>query len=771
MSGKAFHFLAAKKTTAAVKLLKWSPKFDLVVMVSREGVVSLYRSSSFQRIWETPVDVEGSGPAVSVAWRPDGRVVAIGYNKGRIRIFSLEGASVNGNPQGPACLHDIKLTSSVCTLEWFTERHDERAEAGYKPHYVCFSASLAPEVPNVAVHWLGEKQMECSPREVGLDSNAALLPSSCLDILVAGYDNGCVELFLCGLLPIGCLHTPGDGRPIDLCLSADWTRLSVTSIEHIDSAPLATASRTLYDVSAILGSRDEAASLCQLYGKLQALANYISWATQVIIDSWEDVMEQINEKLCAMVKEVTSVMGPVSIRSVLLRLLSRGTLPWFAFVSLQQELSEGTLLRVSSRLTSCHDTMRQTIVNSLLPALQHMLVTCQDGVGMVTHGDKFSCFGVSAGMFEACAQAVAALSLKCQELMSVMATSSEDLACFLRWLQCLAVKGMLSKLTTKDSKIMSSIHRSELRNVGKFISRTFSDVCGSFGEEKQFDMEHVGQYLCNEPLAFPHTPSGTTLDGVLKDLGQFAGDRWLYIRNSSTSLVQDCWTMDHAVRNTLAPASVAFAHLLKYESCIKFAVPSPAAGCSSSCLISSALLPGSDSGLCHVAVAGDSLVIIVSECDLHRAAGVHFEDKDASSRLPITDAHWYTEKRFLRPHQQLTVLLAGACLAQVDLNPMALEDIDYLVVDANSHLVLSPDQPQCFPESVLLPGTKADTSLSRGLESRRVTGVAVGGDRQLACVVAGNGHHLSFFDLAQTEEDEEVEDDEEEDGCPGDGES
>lgn len=759
METRAFHFLGSKKSASVVKLIEWSPKFDLAVIVSREGAVSLHRSSSFQRIWDIPLDLESLGPAMTVAWRPDGRVVAVGYERGRVRIYSLEGVLVSGTPQGPACIHEFLLSSAVSVLTWFKERPAGQQEAAAEPFYQQVSDSLQPDVPNVAVHWLGEQLHDPMPRELGLDSSEVLLSTKCLDVLVAGSENGCVEILLCGLLPVGRICLSAGEKPMDVCVSEDWSSLSVISFPS-DCVQRSRAKRHLYDVSFILQSRHEASTLCRLHGILQALCNYVSWSMQLIIDSWEDVMEQINSKLSALAEELKDATGSASIGSLLLRLLSRGTLPWFALVFLQRELSEGALLRVSSRLTACYETMRKTIIHSLQPVLQYLLVKCQDGLGMVSFRDKFSCFGISTDAFKVCVHSVARLSLKCEELMSVMTKSSEDLECFLKWLQCLSSQGILSDPAPQSASPNSSINKTELRRVGQFISSTFCGACSDRTTDRQFDMEHVGQYLCNEALSKPLSMGAKPIDSKMNDLAAIAKDSdWFYDRSPSTSLVQDCWTMSQAISDVFAQVPISCAPLILHQSTLSLPLHTAQAGGFVEHVCDSALVPGVADGLCHFASAKDSLTIVLSGGGSHRAFNILFDEvlNDKVVRYDIVDAQWYCENRYLRPHHTLTVLLSNALLLQLNLEPLLDQ---YCLISPHGSLSLQTHALLSDSDGVILPTFNAlpGISLRRHMEVPSVAGMAVGGDRQLACVVAGGKHLLMFFDMAQEEEDEEDDD-------------
>eukprot|EP00117_Sycon_ciliatum_P030310 scpid22564/ scgid5898/ Anaphase-promoting complex subunit 4; Cyclosome subunit 4 len=713
MEVKAFHYLTDKHISVSAKSLEWSPKFDLVLMVSREGSVSLHRSSTWQKIWEICPDAERTGAATSVCWRPDGRVVAIGHERGHIRIFTLENAVLNGVAQGPACVHEIIMTSShadepreqshrgaaVSCLEWFVEQDGCHGDRDKTAEYVQTGNSLQPEVPNVAVQWFGEQRDGSCRRELGLDSKECLLPQDNLDMLVVGTCDGTVSLYLCGLLRVCELRHDG-AAVADVCLSSDWSQLAVicaaSGQKHSDASSTAAGSserRHVHDVSAIVTRRPELVAVCQLYGVMMSLCDYITWSIQIIIDSWEDVMEQINEKLSAMATELGNSMGEVKIGSVLLRLLVRGTLPWQAAVFLERELSEGALYRVSTRLTSCYETIRATVVSSLQPVLLYLMSKCQDALGFASFHCKFACLGLDATAFRKCMNAVATLTLKCSELISVMLMSSKDIESFLAWLTC-ASSIVQSTIKTKSDPdaVKYSMTRSQLCSVGKFISASLccesdpqesnmepikTDRSGTSlqQQEQQFNIEKVGQYLRDKPLTSPYKqPVADNDNDLLLELRSVVEQfDWSYTHDPSTSLVQDFRSLTSTVTEAFAAVVPAFNHLL--SSGPPLALPSGPV-CQSSCYVphrfsSASLLEGqSKSGIAHVALHDDSISVVLITHST-RALNVYFADESTGCRYGVVDAQWYSEKQSVRARYTLTVLLSvtdgSAMLGQLHL--------------------------------------------------------------------------------------------------------
>ena len=83
-----------RSVEAGVALMAWSPKMDILALGLLNGAVVLYRLN-WQRIWTSnPKDNKAKAKddedevkveVRSIAWRPDGKTLAVGYDNGELR--------------------------------------------------------------------------------------------------------------------------------------------------------------------------------------------------------------------------------------------------------------------------------------------------------------------------------------------------------------------------------------------------------------------------------------------------------------------------------------------------------------------------------------------------------------------------------------------------------------------------------------------------------------------------------------------------------------
>lgn len=82
---KHFTQLADKALTADVKIATWCPTMDLLALSTADGQLCLHRLN-WQRLWA----VSPESAVTSLCWRPDGKVLACGYEDGYISLLDVE---------------------------------------------------------------------------------------------------------------------------------------------------------------------------------------------------------------------------------------------------------------------------------------------------------------------------------------------------------------------------------------------------------------------------------------------------------------------------------------------------------------------------------------------------------------------------------------------------------------------------------------------------------------------------------------------------------
>ena len=112
----SFRQLEDKPCSAEILDQKWSPKMDLLALVTVEGEVWLQRLS-WKRVWS--ISASEAVRALTVSWRPDGKILAVAFSDGAIKLFDIENAE---------CVHKTKIETAPTSLDWIEEQKNNMGD-------------------------------------------------------------------------------------------------------------------------------------------------------------------------------------------------------------------------------------------------------------------------------------------------------------------------------------------------------------------------------------------------------------------------------------------------------------------------------------------------------------------------------------------------------------------------------------------------------------------------------------------------------------------
>ncbi|XP_065070457.1 anaphase-promoting complex subunit 4-like [Rhopilema esculentum] len=101
-----FRQLCDKPSSKEIKCMQWSPKSDLIAIITAEGEVRLHRLY-WAKVWSYS---EKGCTFSALTWKPDGKVLAVGDESGSVRLLEVENCSV---------MHQNDLAAPITSMEWF----------------------------------------------------------------------------------------------------------------------------------------------------------------------------------------------------------------------------------------------------------------------------------------------------------------------------------------------------------------------------------------------------------------------------------------------------------------------------------------------------------------------------------------------------------------------------------------------------------------------------------------------------------------------------
>ncbi|CAG8530407.1 12743_t:CDS:2 [Acaulospora colombiana] len=121
----SFHLIKKHVVDSPIKMVSMCSTMDLIAVCSVSGSVWVARwYNSLEKIWLLSPSLGGEEKVETLAWRSDGKVIAIGYSNGTIRLYNVDSAEmVHELIQKPSeSSNSLRLTcAGISCLHWVRE--------------------------------------------------------------------------------------------------------------------------------------------------------------------------------------------------------------------------------------------------------------------------------------------------------------------------------------------------------------------------------------------------------------------------------------------------------------------------------------------------------------------------------------------------------------------------------------------------------------------------------------------------------------------------
>ncbi|KAK2166972.1 hypothetical protein NP493_1295g01027 [Ridgeia piscesae] len=485
-----------KHVSAEVTCMRWSPKMDLIVVANVQAEVILYRLS-WQKVWTLPAPCEHC-KVTCLAWRTDGKVVAVGYDTGQMQLCDVENAS---------CLHSVTLSGAITAICWVSgamlEGGGTEADDTTEDVFQDMSSHYLPRLPAFSK---GINKGCFMGREDNVEDSKRLKGQKDLNILVTGTAAGRVSLYAYGVFPVGEVdlsrHGIGkSGHILHASLSEDLYLLSLLLQTHREDAGSRDVYLMSFDTTLLASRHKQLQTLALKFGQLLSLMTYLHTTIEQMQEAWEDILLEMDSKLQKFAEEKNKVCGG-SVSNDFLQLLMFGIPSDELQVFLLHDLTEKGLKKLGHSIETSYSNIQKLVLKHLHSVGLAIVYHLEDIRGMSLWYDKFGVLGLSTATVQQAVAVAGSFMLKASELQQVIDGSMKNLKAFFWWLYVVIqqlsdepVPPELSKMTEQD-----------LNFVAHFLKENFTEELD--GRQSGFKLEKVGQYLKNEELHDP--PDGST---------------------------------------------------------------------------------------------------------------------------------------------------------------------------------------------------------------------------------------------------------------------
>uniref|UniRef100_A0A4W4H4X0 Anaphase-promoting complex subunit 4 n=1 Tax=Electrophorus electricus TaxID=8005 RepID=A0A4W4H4X0_ELEEL len=475
----AFRQVGEKQLPNPVIYMAWSPKRDLIALANTAGELLLHRLANFQRVWSLAPNENTGKEITSLAWRPDGKILAFGVGDTKqVVLCDAEKAEIlHLFPVDVpvSCMHWVEVQSNSSSLSVFSESEDE-------------SNCFLPRLPTLP------KSEEKS------DEVTNLLGEVRLNILVTGGPSGFVELYAYGLYKVATL-TEITGTCRSLCLSSDLKSLSVVT-ETRSSNDNSEIHYIQLDTGLLSSCLPELTRMARKFTHISTLIQYLRLSLTCMCEAWEDILMQMDLRLTKFVQEKNT---STQVQDEFLELLLWGHASPELQALLMNQLTVKGLKMLGQSIESSYSSIQKLVISHLQSGSGALLYHLSEVKGMALWKQKFQPLGLDPVAIEEAITAVGSFTLKANELLQVIDKSMKNFKAFFRWLY-------VGKMTQKD-----------LAFVADFLSEHFSNEELFDRKGKYFNVERVGQYLKDEDEDLVSPPN-------------MEGNNWLSFVEQSTYL-------------------------------------------------------------------------------------------------------------------------------------------------------------------------------------------------------------------------------------------
>ncbi|KAG7488840.1 hypothetical protein MATL_G00038680 [Megalops atlanticus] len=743
----AFRQVGEKQLPNPVLFMVWSPKRDLIALANKAGELLLHRLANFQRVWSlAPSDNTGK-EITSLAWRPDGKILAFSVGDRKLVILcDAEKAEILHmfpveNPV--SCMHWVDVLEESSILTSFYNSEDE-------------SNLFLPKLPTLPKSYSTTSKIFSEEKS---DEIMNLLGDVRLNILVLGGGSGFVELYAYGMYRIATLTgVPGTCR--SLCLSSDLKSLSVvTEITATDHGPEITYIQL--NTRLLSDCLPEVTRMARKFTHISTLLQYLRMSLTCMCEAWEDILMQMDLRLTKFVQEKNTC---TQVQDEFLELLLWGKSSPELQALLMNQLTVKGLKKLGQSIESSYSSIQKLVISHLQSGSEALLYHLSEVRGMALWKQKFQPLGLDSTAIEDAITAVGSFTLKANELLQVIDKSMKNFKAFFRWLYVAMLRMSedhvppeLNKMTQKD-----------IAFVADFLSEHFSENEELFDRKgKYFNVERVGQYLKDEDedLVSPPNTKGNQWLSFMQKSTHLKESPLLFASYPKKSLHYVKRMMEGAIELCLLKPAEIIGKSVKQSICMPLYALSESSANAPRLFELPSLWNDKKTGMHYVVFTmpeaspcqlyllrrstnpdlqvPNSLLAI----DLTSILNTSIDDSVEAACYGCLDARFYDD-------ETLTVVLketgeeesSGHVLAQLPLaSALGCEE------EFSWDLSLRLDQQPVPPAQGLVLENQW-----RILENMKAQYVAVNGIRKVACVLSANLRHVRVFEMdVEDEEDED----------------
>ena len=318
-----------------------------------------------------------------------------------------------------------------------------------------------------------------------------------LSILLVGLSNGklCISVF--GLFPsavidIKSYYNNSECIILNCNVSKDYKVIFVVVSIKAKEAEKYTTSVLLLNSDILSSYSHELYTLALKYGHLISSLDYLKQTLQNIIESWENILIEMDSKLTAYASKVP----PGRVSADFLELLMFGTPSPEMGVFLLQDLTERGLKKLGNSIELSYLNIQKLVLKHLHSVGQNLAYHLDELWGLSRCPHYFQILGLNESFVNEAFISTGSFLIKATEVQQVIDNSLKIYKAFFRWLYTI----ILRLSDDRVSSDMSKISQQDLLGIAEFLYNFEGQDSNTSIYKPKFNLERLGQYLLDKNL-------------------------------------------------------------------------------------------------------------------------------------------------------------------------------------------------------------------------------------------------------------------------------
>ncbi|KAJ9589849.1 hypothetical protein L9F63_017004 [Diploptera punctata] len=767
-ASNAMRQLEERHVATKVELMVWSNKMDLLALSNVRGEVALHRLT-WQKVWSLAPPAEGIS-VKGMAWRPDGKVIAVAYSNNDITLIDVENKET---------LHTNHVDAEVTCINWVQEKDpsDSKSNLLNKQKDTCSkyttqdsSSNFLPKLPSLSRSFGSVNK--CI--EENLEDAKKIKDQAYLNILLVGVSSGKLYLSIFGLFPCGVVnmneYVSGQLCSIvDADVSEDLNVVFVVISYWKEEEDKREIALVLLDTPVLAQRAPQLHALALKHGHIVSLLDYLSHTMHSITEAWENILLEMDSKLASYAARVPEGSVSADFLDLLMFGIPSDELEMF----LLQDLTEKGLKKLGHSIEMSYSNIQKLVLKHLHSVGQSLAYHLAELRGMARWKDQYECLGLQEEAVSNSLRAAGSFLVKSTEVQQVIDCSMKNYKVFFRWLYVVILRLTDERVPAEITKISQQ----DLAFIAEFLhnfdgvstKQTDENTSGS-SRKPRFNLERLGQYLVDQDLTIPPETEDNQWAKLLEENEALAEHSLIIPHHRYMSLIQQHNHLKQAISNVFIQPQTEIAKQFKLSAVIK-CLDAPEVGDPKVTHINvvdgnKLLLAFLDSlspseGFYLVEVPTDKASMLADDA-VAKCVYFYINPPSKTEEMPHEDeASWSSPMKVLDVQfylqDVLSVLLEqngenrGAVFVQFPMR-IALQSTTPVCLRGDASKQLLSCAPRVEASVLLEPG------VLRPVENMVASRFAVSGSRKVAVVLSESRRKVRLFEMEveEEEEDEEV---------------